>query len=77
MLALLFLIPRPTACPGRFRFAERIPELFPPPLLVAEFDGYLGPDGSLPADIDGDGEDVDEMIPFVWIDIGRLALWVA
>lgn len=65
ILALLFLTPRPGVCPWRFRFAERTPELFPPPLLVAELGGCLGPDGSLPADIDGDGEDVDELIPFV------------
>jgi hypothetical protein len=36
-------------------------------LLVAEFGAILEPEGSLLADIDGDGEDVEELIPFVWM----------
>jgi hypothetical protein len=49
------------------RFGGRTAELFPTPLLVAEFGPILEPEGSLLADIDGDGEEADELIPFVWI----------
>ena len=36
-------------------------------MLVAEFGPILDAEGSLLADIDGDGEEVEELIPFVWI----------
>jgi hypothetical protein len=49
------------------RFGGRTVELFPTPLLVAEFGPILEPEGSLLADIDGDGEEAEELIPFVWI----------
>jgi hypothetical protein len=49
------------------RFGGRTAELFPTPLLVAEFGPILEPEGSLLADIDGDGEEAEELIPFVWI----------
>jgi len=66
---LLFLCPRPSSCPVPSLLdllADRAPELpFPIPLLVAEFGGYFAPPGSLPAEIDGDGEDVEDFIPFV------------
>jgi hypothetical protein len=75
---LLFLCPRPSNCPGASRlalFAERGPEvLLPTPLLVAEFGGYFAPDGSLLADIDGDGDEVEECTPFVIMPGGRLTL---
>jgi hypothetical protein len=47
----------------------------PTPLLVAEFGG-LPLFGSLPVDIDGDGEEVEECMPLVWIPggMGRFAL---
>jgi hypothetical protein len=43
---------------------------------VAEVGGYFVPEGSLLADIDGDGEEFDALMPFVWIPggIGRLTL---
>lgn len=63
--ALLFFIPRPSVCPERFRFADRAPEEFPAPFVVVGFWKFLEPDGSLPADIDGDGDEVDELMPFV------------
>jgi hypothetical protein len=50
--------------------AERAAELFPTPLLVTGFGTTLEPEGSLLVDIDGDGEDVEELIPFVWIPCG-------
>jgi len=65
---LLFLWPRPSSCGGAsrlVRFADRAAELFPIPLLVAEFGATLEPEGSLLADIDGEGEEVEELIPFV------------
>jgi hypothetical protein len=67
---LPFLCPLPSSCGGasrRERFAERTVELFPTPLPVAEFGATLEPDGSLLADIEGDGEEVEELIPFVWM----------
>jgi hypothetical protein len=67
---LPFLCPLPSSCGGasrRERFAERTAELFPTPLLVAEFGATLEPDGSLLADNEGDGEEVEEFIPFVWM----------
>lgn len=67
---LLFLWPLPNSCAGASRlerFAERAAELFPAPLLVAEFGATLEPEGSLLADMDGDGEDVEEWMPFVCI----------
>lgn len=76
---LLFLCPLPNICPGvslLARLADRTPALvFPVPLLVAEFGG-LPLCGSLPVDIEGDGEEVDECMPFVCIPggIGRLTL---
>jgi hypothetical protein len=50
--------------------------LFPTPLLEAEFEGSLEPEGSLLADIEGDGDEVEEWMPFVWMPggIGRLIL---
>ncbi len=50
--------------------------LLPRPLVVAEFGGIFEPEGSRPADIDGEGEEVEELIPFVCIPggIGRLIL---
>ncbi len=75
---LLFLCPRPRSWGGtsRLRFADLAPELLPAPLLVAEFGGYLAADGSLLADIDGEGEEVEECMPFVCIPggTGRLTL---
>jgi hypothetical protein len=75
---LLFLWPLPSNCVDGVsrlvRFAERAAELFPTPLLVAEFGATLEPEGSLLADIDGDGEEVEELIPpipFVWIPKGN------
>ena len=51
------------------------------PLLVAEFVGYFVTPGSLLDDIDGEGEDVEELMPLVWMcaGVGRLILsdWVA
>jgi hypothetical protein len=41
---------------------------------VAEFGGYFAPPGSLLADIDGDGEEVEECMPFVIMPGGRLTL---
>jgi hypothetical protein len=45
-------------------------------LLVAGFGGYLAAEGSLLADIEGDGEELDELIPLVLIPggAGRLIL---
>lgn len=50
--------------------------LFPTALLEAEFGGSLEPEGSLLADIDGDGDEVEEWMPLVWMPggIGRLIL---
>ncbi len=46
--------------------ADLAPELLlPTPLLVAEFGGYFAAEGSLLADIDGEGEEVEELMPFV------------
>jgi hypothetical protein len=56
-------------------FADREP--FPTPLLVTPLVGYFAPGGSLPADIDGDGDEVLEWIPLmplVWMPGGRLIL---
>lgn len=79
-LTLLFLCPRPSSCPGASRLgllAERTPDVpLPTPLLVAELGGYLGPEGSLLADIDGDGDDVEECMPFVMMPGGLLTLVV-
>lgn len=47
--------------------ADRIAELLPAPLIVAEFGTILEPEGSLPADMEGDGDEVEELIPFVLI----------
>lgn len=74
---LLFLCPRPSSCPGTSRlvlFAERAPDaLLPTPLLVAEFGGYFAlPPGSLLADIDGEGDEVEEFMPFVIMPGGLL-----
>jgi hypothetical protein len=76
---LLFLCPRPSNCPGTSRlvlFAERAPAaLLPTPLPVAEFGGYIAlPPGSLLADMDGEGEEVEveECMPFVIIPGGLL-----
>jgi hypothetical protein len=41
---------------------------------VAEFGGYFAPPGSLLADIDGDGEEVEECMPFVIMPGGLLTL---
>jgi hypothetical protein len=57
--------------------ADRAPALLlPTPLLVAEFGGYFDPEGSLLADRDGEGVEVEEFMPFVWIPggMGRLTL---
>ena len=59
--------------------ADRAPELLlPTPLLVAELGAYFAAEGSLPADIDGDGDEVEELMPFVLVCIpcgtGRLIL---
>lgn len=45
-------------------------------LPVAEFGGCFAPEESLLADIDGDGEEDEALMPFVWIPggIGRLTL---
>ena len=60
-------------------FADLGPALlFPTPLLVAECEGclLLEAEGNRPADIDGDGEEVEELMPFVWMPggTGRFAL---
>ena len=34
---------------------------------MADPGGYFAPGGSLPADIDGEGDEVEEFMPFVWI----------
>ncbi len=47
------------------RFAERAAGPVPTPLIVAELGTTLEPEVSLLADIDGDGEEVEELIPFV------------
>jgi hypothetical protein len=55
-------------------FADRDPLLIPLLVVVVAFMGYLAPGGSLPADIDGDGDEVLEFMPFmplVWIPGGR------
>jgi len=39
--------------------------MLPAPVFAAEFGGYFAGVGSLPADIEGDGEDVEELMPFV------------
>jgi hypothetical protein len=46
------------------------------PLLAVEVGGYFAPDETLVADIDGDGDEVDVLMPFVWIPggMGRLTL---
>lgn len=60
------------------RLADRaVALLFPVPLLVAEAGAGFAPElGSLPADIEGDGDDVEDLVPFVWIagGMGRLTL---
>ena len=49
--------------------------MLPTPLLVAEFGGYFAPPpGSLLADIDGDGDEVEECMPFVMMPGGLLTL---
>jgi hypothetical protein len=65
---LPFLWPLPSNWAGASRLgrvADRTAELFPTPLLVAELGPILDPEGSLLADIDGDGDEVEELIPFV------------
>ena len=67
---LLFLCPRPSNCPGTsrgVRLVARTPvPRLPTPLLVAELGGYFAPDpGSLLADMEGDGDEVEELMPFV------------
>jgi len=61
--ALLFLCPLPSRSPDGAsllgRLAARTLFTFPIPLLVAELGG-LPLFGSLPVDIEGEGEDVDE-----------------
>lgn len=77
---LLFLCPRPRIWGGGSRlarFADRGAErLLPAPLLVAEVGGYFAVLGSLPADIDGEGDDAEDLMPFVWMPggTGRLIL---
>lgn len=77
---LLFLCPRPSNCPGASRLAllaERTPDVpLPTPLLVAELGGYFAPPGSLLADIDGDGDELEECMPFVMMPGGLLTLVV-
>jgi hypothetical protein len=74
----LFLEPRPASpCPGvsrRIRVGGRI-MLFP--LGRAEVEGWpLALDGGRFAERDGDGDDLDELTPFVWMPggTGRFAL---
>lgn len=50
-------------------FAERGP--FPTPLLALALEGCFGPEGSLPAEIEGEGDEVLES-PLVWMPGGRL-----
>jgi hypothetical protein len=75
---LVFLCPRPSSCPGASRltlFAERAPDTLLTPLLVVEVGGYFAlPPGSLLADMDGEGEDVEECMPFVIMPGGLLTL---
>jgi hypothetical protein len=56
--------------------ADLTPKVLPPPLLVAEFGGIFDAEfGSLPADIEGEGDEVEELMPFVWIP-GGIGLFV-
>jgi hypothetical protein len=56
--------------------ADLTPEVLPTPLLVAEFGGIFDAEfGSLPADIEGEGDEVEELMPFVWIP-GGIGLFV-
>ena len=77
---LLFLWPRPSNCTGvsrRVRLADRAPEaLVATALPAAEVGGCFAPDVPLLADIDGEGEELAALMPFVCIPggIGRLTL---
>jgi hypothetical protein len=77
---LLFLWPRPSNCTGVSRLerlADRAPEaLVGAAVPVAEVGGYLAPALPLLADIEGEGEEFEALMPFVWIPggIGRLTL---
>lgn len=64
---LLFLCPLPSNWVGasRLRVAERAPLIFPTLLPEVEFGGNFAPDGSLPADIEGEGDEVEEWTPLV------------
>ena len=66
---LPFLCPRPSnwELPSRrFRFADRGAEV-PFPLVVAECGAAFAAGGRRPVDIEGEGEEVEELIPFVCI----------
>lgn len=50
------------------RFADLDPVLlFPMPPLDVRFGEYFAAPGSLLADIEGEGDEVEELIPFVWM----------
>ena len=74
--ALLCPLPKAWVEPSLLkRFADRGPDA-PTPLLVAEWGGFFAEFGNLALDNDGDGEDVEELMPFVCIPggTGRLIL---
>ena len=77
---LLFLWPRPSNCTGVSRLdrlADRAPEaLVTTALPVAEPGGYFALDAPLFADIEGEGDEFEALMPFVWIPggTGRLTL---
>lgn len=77
---LLFLWPRPSSCPGAsrlVRLADRDPgALVAAALPVPDVGGCFTPEEVLFADIEGDGEEVEALMPLVWIPggMGRLTL---
>lgn len=50
--------------------------LDPAPFVVAEVGGYFAPEEILPAEIDGDGDGFEALMPLVWMPggMGRLTL---
>jgi hypothetical protein len=50
--------------------------LDPTPFPVAEIGGYFAPEETLPAEIDGDEDEFEALMPLVWMPggIGRLTL---
>jgi hypothetical protein len=75
-LSPALLCPRPSICPGgsfRCRFAGFAAFW---PIAFGGFDGWRAVEGGRFADMDGDGDDLEDMAPLVWIPggAGRLTL---